>query len=292
MDPLLKDVVRGDLASVQARIGVDRSLLNAPVDNYPYYTALTCAAQHGRLHIARYLLGEGAQVNEGDGTGSRALREACYAGRQAMVELLLEAGADAVTPSEYGDTPLMCAARGGHVGIIRALLAHGCGDIDARGNHGRTALWWACGWMKMDAALLLLEAGADMRVANSQGRTPLYWARSMSRWDFVAVLEVSTHTYIGWPKNYDTACPNLHRPEVSTSHLALQCHYRTSSRHAHQTGPRVPLPPGEGPAPPRCHPQPFACRRWSGCRAYVRCEAGAPGVPGTEGGGGGGGGAA
>jgi ankyrin repeat protein len=111
-----------------------------------------------------------------------------------MVELLLEAGADAVTPNEYGNTPLMSAALGGHVGIMRALLAHGCGDIDARNRDGGTALWWVCGYGKTNAVLVLLEAGADMRIVHSWGVTALYVARESGHHDCVAVLEVSTHT--------------------------------------------------------------------------------------------------
>jgi ankyrin repeat protein len=78
MNGLLRYVERGDLASVQARIGADRSLLNARRGTS--YTALACAVSYDRLHIARYLLGEGAQVNEGDGTGSPALRQAVSSG--------------------------------------------------------------------------------------------------------------------------------------------------------------------------------------------------------------------
>jgi uncharacterized protein len=188
MNGLLGAVQRGDLASVQARIGADRSLLNARS------TALAWAASHGHLHIARYLVVEGAQVNEGDGSGSPALRVACMMGNQAMVELLLEAGADAVTPDRYGDTPIMKAAREGHVGITRALLAHGCGDIDARNWAGRTALYWACMNGRTNAVLLLLEAGADMRIASTDGRTALDRARESGHHNCVAVLEVSTHT--------------------------------------------------------------------------------------------------
>jgi ankyrin repeat protein len=193
MNDFLQDVERGDLASVQARIGADRSLLNARRADWPY-TVLACAVYHGHLHIARYLVGEGAQVNEGDGSGSPALREACLRGHQAMVELLLEAGADAVTPDEPGYTPLMCAAGGSHFGTTRALLAHGCGDIDARDRDGWTALYWACMNGRTNAVLLLLEAGADTRIAEGQGRTPLERARGSGQNDCVAVVEVSTHT--------------------------------------------------------------------------------------------------
>jgi ankyrin repeat protein len=193
MNQLLQDVERGDLASVQARIGADRLLLNASGAFWPY-TALDCAADYGHLHIARYLVGEGAEVNKWDGSDSPALRVACRGGSQAMVELLLEAGADAVTPNAFGITPLLKAARGGHIGITRSLLAHGRGDVDARDGDGHTALLWACHRGHADAVLLLMEAGADTRIAKRRGRTPLDVAREFGHHDCVAVLEVSTHT--------------------------------------------------------------------------------------------------
>jgi hypothetical protein len=58
---LLDDAVRGDLASVQARLAGDRSLLNASiqVEGVPY-TVLTAAAVKGHVPVVQYLLGEGA----------------------------------------------------------------------------------------------------------------------------------------------------------------------------------------------------------------------------------------
>jgi uncharacterized protein len=192
MNQLLQDVERGDLASVQARIGADRSLLNARTDDWRNCTALEWAAWHGHLHIARYLVGEGAEVNEGDGSGCPALQGACMRGNQAMVELLLEAGADAATPDEDGKTVLMFAAARSNVGIIRALLANGCGDVDARNRDGCTALWWACENGRTNAVQLLLEAGADSRIAERHGVTPLQLARTLGEESCAAVLEVST----------------------------------------------------------------------------------------------------
>jgi ankyrin repeat protein len=113
-----------------------------------------------------------------------------------MVELLLEAGADAVTPDRCGKTPVVNAASRSHVGIMRALLAHGSGDIDARDEAGRTALWCACEYGRTNTVLVLLEAGADSRIADRQGRTPLKVARERTHEGCVAVFEVSTRTCV------------------------------------------------------------------------------------------------
>jgi ankyrin repeat protein len=177
MDPgeALFEAIRGNrLASVQGRIQADRSLLNAVFTPHNgglrNYSTLEWAAWCNHLQILRFLISEGADLN--CGYGSPVLSWACLNGRLAIVELLLEAGADAVTPNEIGSTPLMWAAYMGHVAIVRALLAHGCGDIDAVcGSDGTAALRQACGGGHADAAQLLLEAGADVRVPDRWGRT-------------------------------------------------------------------------------------------------------------------------
>jgi hypothetical protein len=82
MDPLgllLRDARMGDLASVQARIGADRSLLNARGGTWSF-TALEAAADAGHAPIVRYLLDEGAELHGGAGHGSKALRAACLGG--------------------------------------------------------------------------------------------------------------------------------------------------------------------------------------------------------------------
>jgi ankyrin repeat protein len=146
------------------------------------------AADRGHLHIVRYLLDQGADMQATEAGGGTVLTVACVQGQNAVVELLLEAGADPATPQGMA---LERAVREGHVGVVRALLAHGCGDIDAQvGDHGRTALWGACTYGHTAAARVLLEAGADVGVAERNGRTPLEQARREGAGACVALLEV------------------------------------------------------------------------------------------------------
>jgi ankyrin repeat protein len=80
-----------------------------------------------------------------------------------MVVLLLEAGADANKKAHSQDrTPLHVAAVSGQAGPVRALLAAGA-RVDARDEHGRTALELAESLDRRGAeiARILREAGAD-----------------------------------------------------------------------------------------------------------------------------------
>jgi ankyrin repeat protein len=152
---------------------------------------LVIAAHCGHHPIVRYLLNEGAEVNDRDGYGSLALRWASTLGRVATLQLLLEAGADAVSPGRIGETPLIQAARAGHVGVARALLAHGCGDVDTRDERvGSSALCWACLRGQTDVARLLLEAGADTRLETREGWRAMDLARHEGHGECMALLQV------------------------------------------------------------------------------------------------------
>jgi ankyrin repeat protein len=46
-------------------------------------------------------------------------------GREAVVELLLEKGADVESKDRLGRTPLLCAAINGHEAVVKLLLEKG-----------------------------------------------------------------------------------------------------------------------------------------------------------------------
>ena len=58
-------------------------------------------------------------------------------GHEAVVKLLLEAGADVRAADENGDTPLMLASRGGREAVVKLLLEAGA-DVAATTQAGRT----------------------------------------------------------------------------------------------------------------------------------------------------------
>ena len=84
--------------------------------------------------------------------------------------------------SKGGLTPLLHAARQGHVEAIEALLEGGAAIDQTGGGDGTTALLIATINGQFDAGMLLLERGADPNIASTlNGVTPL-WATVNSEW--------------------------------------------------------------------------------------------------------------
>lgn len=82
------------------------------------------AVGSGRLEMARLLLRFGARINVRLEDTS-ALDFAVYRGKRALVELLINAGADPDIQSKKGRTPLMIAAAKGKNQIVKFLVKNG-----------------------------------------------------------------------------------------------------------------------------------------------------------------------
>ena len=152
----------------------------------------------------RALLAAGADANADDGCGSTALHLAVERNAPAIVQLLIEHGAQLNPLNEHGWTPLRCAAQEGREECVRLLLAAGADacagaafssalhkaaslrtsdllrmllplglDLEARGDGGQTPLFYAAQYGCCENLRLLLEAGADANARDHRGTTPL-----------------------------------------------------------------------------------------------------------------------
>lgn len=88
---------------------------------------------------------------------------------------LLQSGADAEQLDEYGDTPLVKAARTASAACVRELLWAGA-DANRIDKHGWSALTYACMRNDLDMVHELIVGRADVNCAASRGITPLMTA--------------------------------------------------------------------------------------------------------------------
>lgn len=75
-------------------------------------------------------------------------------------------------PLKTEDAALLAAARTGHSGTVRDMLASGA-NINIRDEHGNTALIEAARNGHDDVVRTLIVAGANLNVKNDEGKTAL-----------------------------------------------------------------------------------------------------------------------
>ena len=197
--PMFLATLNGSAAMIEILLqgGVDP---NAPILSHGE-TALMMAARTGKPEAVKLLLDRRANVNATEALrGTTALMWAAEQGHVEIVRLLLGNGADAnlqskvVTPirrnglgfarspngQPTGDpmgglTALLFAARQGSLEAARLLVAAGA-DIDEGAADGSGPLLVAVQNGNYDIARFLLERGADLNRANDKDWTPLYLA--------------------------------------------------------------------------------------------------------------------
>ncbi|MBI4474371.1 MAG: ankyrin repeat domain-containing protein [Acidobacteria bacterium] len=176
-------------------------------------TPLYLACSIGNEAMIRLLLDAGAEANSVDSTGESALMTAIRSGKLNAVKLLLDRGAavDARDPA-FQQTALMLAVRENHSDIIRLLIDRGA-DVNAKTRTGPAPRFELPnsrpgfsngvgivrgGWSErglrapipgamfpllyaardggLDAARILLDAGANVNQTDANGITPLLLA--------------------------------------------------------------------------------------------------------------------
>lgn len=140
-------------------------------------TPLQAAAYQGLEAMVAVLLEAGAEINNVKG-GKTALALACEEGRCGVVKLLLDAGADIELRDVWG--PLHVAAMNGRVDVTKQLIDAGA-DVNVRGfgalpdlREGWTPLHIASNSGHCDCLKILLAAGADPNILDLRGRHALH----------------------------------------------------------------------------------------------------------------------
>lgn len=134
---------------------------------------LTLASRNGYLDIAEILINAGADVNAGKDSGNYPLLEAAINGNEAMIRLLIDAGANAAN-TRYSTLSVI---KGENTVSIAKLLIKAGAELEAQeGMDDHTPLHLAVLSKQVSLAAYLLEAGADVNAKDRNGNTPLHLA--------------------------------------------------------------------------------------------------------------------
>jgi len=164
----------------------------------PRRRALSTAAEHGSVWIVALLLGVAYAVgnqgeirtfdcNKRNRNGQRPIHFAAAQGNEAMLAVLVSAGADLNPSDDDGNTPLLAASAGGYLELVKVLIDAGA-DISAANREGNTPLLAASEGGHLELAKMLIDAGAGVSAADKQGNTPLLAASAGRHFELCKVL--------------------------------------------------------------------------------------------------------
>ena len=137
-------------------------------DNYGH-RALLEAARQGAVEIITLLLEHAADPNLASFQDVSALMRACSEGHYDAARVLLHAGADAAhIAARDGEHALSLSAKAGHASCVRLLLEHGV-PVDARTGADSTALMASASQGQASCLRILLGHRADVDATDSTG---------------------------------------------------------------------------------------------------------------------------
>jgi uncharacterized protein len=124
----------GDLTAIEMLTAANPALVNA-VD-MKGFTPLILAAYNEQQAVVDFLLNHGADINAQDAAGNTALMGVCFKGYKGIAKQLIDAGADVNIRNANGAPALTFAATFGQLQIAEWLLQKGArADFpDARGK--------------------------------------------------------------------------------------------------------------------------------------------------------------
>ena len=172
-----------------AKFLIERGAAIHPSGGQPVLLAAANPEEDDPAGVA-LLLRHRANVDGRDNVGRTALQLAAEAGHIAIVQTLIDAGADIGQADGDGLNAWLLAARGGHGEVMAGLLDAGA-DVQASDGQGRNALMLMLASGKATPTLVdwLHTRGIATERCDANDATALDIAVAQSRWDLVAAID-------------------------------------------------------------------------------------------------------
>lgn len=147
-------------------------------------TALMISARLGLSENVEILLNAGANALVQNNNGSTALHLAAKRGDEKIVKLILaHHEKSAIIADSNGFYPLMYAAKFGQESVVKLLLPHSEAIINETSKNGKSALVYAALTYKMPICSALLAAGAFGHSHSQEPRLKMSYAERAIYWN-------------------------------------------------------------------------------------------------------------
>lgn len=164
-------LIDGNEAMVRALISTGICTVNSLKDSYS--APLHLASKHGEGAVVQLLVDHGAQVDAQDSAGNTPLHKACEHGSKAAAQLLVNNGAQIDRRDFNSSTPLHKACQGGYKDIAQLLVDNGA-QSSLQDLFGYAPLHHACEGGHEAIVKMLLDHGAQVSPQDSVGYVPLH----------------------------------------------------------------------------------------------------------------------
>jgi ankyrin repeat protein len=150
-------------------------------------TALIYAAEQGNEAIVDWLVQKGADVNASVKYSDNALQMASESGHEKVVQILINAGADVNAQGQHYGSPLHGASKFGHDKVVQILINAGA-NVNAQGEHYGSPLHVASRAGHEKAVQILVNSGADVNVQSAYDGNALHAASREGHEKVVQIL--------------------------------------------------------------------------------------------------------
>uniref|UniRef100_A0A2K6DYF7 Ankyrin repeat domain 44 n=1 Tax=Macaca nemestrina TaxID=9545 RepID=A0A2K6DYF7_MACNE len=132
------------------------------------------------MHLTRrtgvLCTGQHTWIDEINVYGNTALHIACYNGQDAVVNELIDYGANVNQPNNNGFTPLHFAAASTHGALCLELLVNNGADVNIQSKDGKSPLHMTAVHGRFTRSQTLIQNGGEIDCVDKDGNTPLHVA--------------------------------------------------------------------------------------------------------------------